>query len=89
MRKTHWRRKVDFELLVPRCVPLTRVIEETSDESAPSRSARPAPGISLLAMIPYAKHGEHQPLNWQSGAYSREGVDLSTLTNHAGAGARK
>jgi transposase len=46
-------------------------------------------GPSLLAMILYAKYGEHQPLNRQSEAYAREGVDLdvSTLADHVGAGA--
>ena len=45
-------------------------------------------GPSLLAMILYAKFGEHQPLNRQSEAYAREGVDLdvSTLADHVGAG---
>lgn len=33
-------------------------------------------GSSLLPMILYAKYGEHQPLNRQSEAYAREGVDL-------------
>ena len=43
-------------------------------------------GPSLLAMILYAKYGEHQPLNRQSEAYAREGVDLdvSTLADHVG-----
>jgi transposase len=46
-------------------------------------------GPSLLAMILCAKYGEHQPLNRQSEAYAREGVDLdvSTLADHVGAGA--
>lgn len=46
-------------------------------------------GPSLLAMILYAKYGEHQPLNRQSESYAREGVDLdvSTLADHVGAGA--
>jgi transposase len=45
-------------------------------------------GPSLLAMILYAKYGEHQPLNRQSEGYAREGVDLdvSTLADHVGAG---
>ena len=40
-------------------------------------------------MILHAKYGEHQPLNRQSEAYAREGVDLdvSTLADHVGAGA--
>jgi len=38
-------------------------------------------------MIPYAKFGEHQPLNRQSESYAREGIDLdtSTLADHVGA----
>ena len=46
-------------------------------------------GPNLLAMILYAKYGEHQPLNRQSETYAREGVDLdvSTLADHVGAGA--
>jgi transposase len=45
-------------------------------------------GPSLLAMILYAKYGEHQPLNRQSEAYAREGIDLdvSTLADHVGTG---
>jgi transposase len=44
-------------------------------------------GASLLAMILYAKFGEHQPLNRQSESYAREGVDLdvSTLADWVGA----
>ena len=44
-------------------------------------------GPSLLAMILYAKFGEHQPLNRQRETYAREGVDLdvSTLADHVGA----
>jgi transposase len=37
-------------------------------------------GASLLAMILYAKFGEHQPLNRQSESYAREGVDLDVST---------
>src|SRR6516164_6627179 len=37
-------------------------------------------GPSLLAMILYAKYGEHQPLNRQSESYAREGVDLDVST---------
>jgi transposase len=46
-------------------------------------------GPRLLALILYAKYGEHQPLNRQSEIYAREGVDLdvSTLADHVGAGA--
>ena len=44
-------------------------------------------GPSLLAMILYAKFGEHQPLNRQSERYAREGIelDLSTLADQVGA----
>jgi transposase len=44
-------------------------------------------GASLLAMILYAKFGEHQPLNRQSDSYAREGIDLdvSTLADWVGA----
>ncbi|HEX6840369.1 MAG TPA: IS66 family transposase [Stellaceae bacterium] len=45
-------------------------------------------GPSLLAIILYAKYGEHQPLNRQSESYAREGIDLdvSTLADHVGTG---
>src|SRR5246127_5141964 len=50
--------------------------------------ARARAGASLLAMILYAKFGEHQPLNRQSKTYAREGIelDLSTLADWVGAG---
>jgi transposase len=49
--------------------------------------ARARAGASLLAMILYAKFGEHQPLNRQSEAYAREGIalDVSTLADWVGA----
>lgn len=49
--------------------------------------ARARAGASLLAMILYAKFGEHQPLNRQSDSYSRQGIDLdvSTLADWVGA----
>jgi transposase len=49
--------------------------------------ARARAGASLLAMILYAKFGEHQPLNRQSETYAREGVelDVSTLADWVGA----
>jgi transposase len=49
--------------------------------------ARGRAGPSLLAMILYAKFGEHQPLNRQSESYGREGIDLdvSTLADWVGA----
>jgi transposase len=37
--------------------------------------ARARAGASLLAMILYAKFGEHQPLNRQSETYAREGIE--------------
>ena len=42
---------------------------------------------SLLAMILYAKYGNHQPLNRQSEGFAREGIDLSvsTLADQVGA----
>ena len=45
--------------------------------------ARARAGASLLAMILYAKFGQHQPLNRQSDIYAREGneIDVSTLAN--------
>jgi transposase len=44
-------------------------------------------GASLLAMILYAKFGEHQPLNRQSESYARGGIelDVSTLADWVGA----
>ena len=42
--------------------------------------ARDGAGPSLLAMILYAKFGEHQPLNRQSASYVREGIELDTST---------
>jgi transposase len=49
--------------------------------------ARARAGASLLAMILYAKFGQHQPLNRQSDVYAREGVelDVSTLADWVGA----
>ena len=42
--------------------------------------ARDRAGPSLLAMILYAKFGEHQPLNRQSESYARECIDLDVST---------
>jgi transposase len=44
-------------------------------------------GPSLLAMILFAKYGQHQPLNRQAERYAREGVplSLSTLADQVGA----
>jgi transposase len=49
--------------------------------------ARGRAGASLLAMILYAKFGEHLPLNRQSDVYAREGIelDVSTLADWVGA----
>src|SRR5438128_2157153 len=49
--------------------------------------SRARAGASLLAMILYAKFGEHQPLNRQSESYAREGIelDVSTLADWVGA----
>jgi len=41
--------------------------------------ARARAGASLLAMILYAKFGQHQPLNRQSDVYAREGVELGRV----------
>ena len=47
----------------------------------------PATTDPSAAMILYAKFGLHQPLNRQSEAYAREGIDLplSTLADDVGA----
>src|SRR6266566_2128428 len=49
--------------------------------------ARARGGASLLAMILYAKFGQHLPLNRQSEVYAREGIelDVSTLADWVGA----
>lgn len=49
--------------------------------------ARGRAGAHLLAMILYAKFANHLPLNRQSEAYAREGIDLdvSTLADWVGA----
>ena len=49
--------------------------------------ARGRAGPNLLAMILTGKFCDHQPLNRQSGAYGREGIDLdvSTLADWVGA----
>ena len=49
--------------------------------------ARARAGASLLAMILYAKFGEHQPLNRHSDSYARQGIelDVSTLADWVGA----
>jgi transposase len=58
-----------------------RRCETISQAPAPFHPiARARAGASLLAMILYAKFGEHQPLNRQSASYAREGIDLDTST---------
>ena len=49
--------------------------------------ARARAGASLLAMILYAKFGEHQPLNRQSESFAREGIELDVSTLADGVGA--
>ena len=65
-----------------------RACEKISQPPAPFHVIpRGHVGPSLLAMILYAKFGEHQPLNRQSDSYAREGIDLdvSTMADHVGA----
>lgn len=65
-----------------------RACEKISQAPAPFHViARGRAGPSLLAMILYNKFALHQPLNRQSEAYAREGIDLplSTLADDIGA----
>jgi transposase len=65
-----------------------RACETISQPPAPFHPiARGRAGASLLAMILYAKFGNHQPLNRQSEDFAREGIDLdvSTLADWVGA----
>src|SRR5437870_2370526 len=65
-----------------------RSCEKITQPPAPFHAiARARAGASLLAMILYAKFGEHQPLNRQSESYAREGIelDVSTLADWVGA----
>jgi transposase len=65
-----------------------RACEKISQAPAPFHViARGRAGPNLLAMILYGKFGLHQPLNRQSEAYAREGIDLplSTLADGVGA----
>jgi transposase len=67
-----------------------RTCETISQAPAPFHViARGRLGPSLLAMVLHGKYALHQPLNRQSDAYAREGVDLplSTLADAVGAGA--
>ena len=64
-----------------------RACETITQPPAPFHPiARARAGASLLAMILYAKFGQHQPLNRQSEVYAREGVelDVSTLADWVG-----
>jgi transposase len=65
-----------------------RACEAISQPPAPSHPiARGRAGPHLLAQVLYGKYGLHLPLNRQSAAFSREGIDLevSTLTDWVGA----
>jgi transposase len=65
-----------------------RACEKITQPPAPFHVIpRARAGASLLAMILYAKFGEHQPLNRQSESYAREGIelDVSTLADWVGA----
>ena len=58
-----------------------RSCETISQPPAPFHPiARGRAGPSLLAMVLYAKYGNHQPLNRQSEGFDREGLDLSVST---------
>jgi transposase len=65
-----------------------RACEAISQPPAPSHPiARGRAGPHLLAQVLYGKYGLHLPLNRQSAAFSREGIDLevSTLSDWVGA----
>jgi transposase len=65
-----------------------RSCEAITQPPAPSHPiARGRAGPFLLAHILFAKYGLHLPLNRQSAAYAREGIDLdvSTLADWVGA----
>ena len=65
-----------------------RTCEKITQPPAPSHPiARGRAGPSLLAQIVFSKYGLHLPLNRQSAAYAREGIDLdvSTLADWVGA----
>jgi transposase len=63
------------------------VITQPPSPSHPIARGRAGPG--LLAHVLFSKYGLHLPLNRQSAAYAREGVDLdvSTLADWVGAAA--
>src|SRR5437879_9460544 len=65
-----------------------RSCEKITQPPAPFHAiARARAGAGLLAMILYAKFGQHQPLNRQRDLYARERVelDVSTLADWVGA----
>ena len=65
-----------------------RECEKISQAPAPFHTiSRGHAGPRLLAMVLYNKFAQHQPLNRQSEAYAREGIDLalSTLADEVGA----
>ena len=65
-----------------------RACETISQPPAPFHAiARGRAGPNLLAMVLTGKFGDHLPLNRQSDAYAREGIDLdvSTLADWVGA----
>jgi transposase len=67
-----------------------RACERITQPPAPSHPiARGRAGPMLLAHILFSKYGLHLPLNRQSAAYGREGIDLevSTLADWVGASA--
>ena len=67
-----------------------RSCEAITQEPAPSHPiARGRAGPGLLALVLFSKYGLHLPLNRQSAAYAREGIDLdvSTLADWVGAAA--
>jgi transposase len=67
-----------------------RSCEAITQPPAPSHPiARGRAGPALLAHVLFSKYGLHLPLNRQSAAYAREGVDLdvSTLADWVGAAA--
>jgi transposase len=64
-----------------------RSCETISQPPAPSHPiARGRAGPMLLAHFLSAKYGLHLPLNRQSQAYAREGIDLDVSTSRIGWG---
>jgi transposase len=61
-----------------------RVREAISQAPAPFHALpRGFAGPSLLAMVVFEKHGQHQRLNRQAERYAREGVDLNNVNPQA------